>query len=95
MGHQKAQYLVDSLSKGSTINHLGWGRGADFRERNFFFRRPSEPNFNFFAKIERRNFFFNNMVLQEKRKKIFTKFMLSDYRKEFSLYIMFVATQFT
>ncbi len=68
------KHLVTIHRKGSTINHLGGGRGADFRERNFFFRQPSERNFFcfgdplnvffiFFGKIDRRNFFFfDNMV---------------------------------
>ena len=41
------------------------GEGADFREHNFFSRDPLNPIFIlFFAKIDRRIFFFNNMVLR-------------------------------
>ena len=38
-----------SLIKGSTINHLGGGRGADFRERNFFFSATLRTKFFFFG----------------------------------------------
>ncbi len=53
--YEYARNTEDYWSKGSTINHLGGGRAADFREQIFFSRRPSERIF--FPETLRTNFF--------------------------------------
>ena len=65
--HQKRVYTHSGTSspvytfwlntnKGSTINHLGEGRGADFRERIFFW--TLSVRFIFFLHASERFFFF-------------------------------------
>ncbi len=56
-----------------------WGAWCRFsRTKLFFFRRPSEPNFYFFAKIDRRNFFLITWFYRKNAKKIFFTVKLTD-----------------